>query len=102
MWEARMKNYLMMTCKETAQQLSDAQDCSLPWRERFALRAHLTFCRSCSAYARQLAWLRRLFSCLDGSNASAYLSESGKKRIRLLLKEQARDDVSGTREPPES
>lgn len=48
----------MLNCKEITHLLSDAQDRKLGWHERMRLRVHLSFCRGCRNFGRQLSILR--------------------------------------------
>jgi hypothetical protein len=48
-----------LTCKQASVLLSRAQDRPLGMLERMALEAHLTVCRGCENFRRQLDFLRR-------------------------------------------
>ena len=48
----------MLTCKETSQLISQAQERKLGLRERFSLRIHLWVCSSCSHFEKQIKSLR--------------------------------------------
>jgi hypothetical protein len=48
----------MLTCKESARLLSQAQERPLGTWERLHLRLHLAFCDGCTNFRNQLAILR--------------------------------------------
>lgn len=48
----------MLTCKESARLLSQAQERPLGAWERLHLRLHLAFCDGCTNFKKQLAILR--------------------------------------------
>lgn len=48
----------MLTCKQVSVLLSRAQEQSLGWRERLALRFHLLLCTGCVNFRRQLDFIR--------------------------------------------
>jgi predicted anti-sigma-YlaC factor YlaD len=50
----------MMNCRHATQLMSQELDRELGWRERLALRLHLTMCGGCSNFRRQMALLRRV------------------------------------------
>jgi hypothetical protein len=49
----------MLSCKEAARLLSEAQDRPMSAGERWGLRLHLAFCRGCRAYRRQIDFIRQ-------------------------------------------
>ncbi|HEX5478078.1 MAG TPA: zf-HC2 domain-containing protein, partial [Burkholderiales bacterium] len=49
----------MLNCKETTRLLSQGLDRRLGLGERIALRIHLAICDGCSAFARQMKFLRK-------------------------------------------
>lgn len=49
----------MLTCKQAHRLLSEAQDRSLGWGERLALRLHLLLCDPCRRFRAQMGFLRR-------------------------------------------
>jgi hypothetical protein len=48
----------MMNCHEAHKLVIRAQDERLPWRQRLGLRLHLFICGACTAFDRQMAFLR--------------------------------------------
>lgn len=49
----------MKTCKDISELLSESMDRPLTWRERLALRVHLSMCRSCSGFQKNLQFLHK-------------------------------------------
>ena len=50
---------MMLTCKEASRLVSQGLDRRLgPW-DRLRLRLHLAICDACTAFAKQMALLRR-------------------------------------------
>jgi len=78
------------SCTETARLLSESRDRRLSLRERIHLRFHVTMCRMCHVYARQLSALSRICNaasehapdCCPGK-----LPEDRKARIREAMKD---------------
>lgn len=48
----------MISCKQAARLLSEAQDHPLPLHKKMLLQAHLVLCTMCRRYEKQLQWLR--------------------------------------------
>ncbi|MGQ0442168.1 MAG: zf-HC2 domain-containing protein [Methylophilaceae bacterium] len=74
----------MLRCKEVSQLISQSLDRNLSWRERFALRLHLTICKHCSRFSQQLRTLRVALKRLCGhveNDSSITLSSDAKARI---------------------
>lgn len=47
----------MLSCKEVTHLLSDGQDRKLTMTERINLKIHLTMCKGCSNYRKQMEFL---------------------------------------------
>jgi hypothetical protein len=81
----------MLTCKEVTALVSESLDRRLPIRQRLAMRLHLTMCKLCSRYKRQLLFMRNTYRLYakrleDGSGSSpASLSEQSRLRLISLL-----------------
>lgn len=58
----------MLNCKETTRLLSAAQDRPLALGERLALELHLLFCKGCTNYRKQVAFLREACRWRPGAN----------------------------------
>jgi hypothetical protein len=49
----------MITCKEVARAAASGQLESMPWFRRLTVALHLSMCRHCSRFVRQLKLMRR-------------------------------------------
>jgi predicted anti-sigma-YlaC factor YlaD len=85
----------MLTCKETAQLVSERLDRKLSLWQRINLRLHLMMCGACSAYRRQVETLNRIVRRrFDESSVGATATdapacpEQTKRRITESLREQ--------------
>lgn len=77
------------SCTETARLLSESRDRRLSLTERVHLRFHVTMCRMCNVYARQIAVISSI--CKTASERApdccpGQLPEDRKARIRDALK----------------
>ncbi|WP_455245542.1 zf-HC2 domain-containing protein [Petrachloros mirabilis] len=81
----------MPSCRDTAKLLSDAMDRRLPLHVRIPLQLHLSACRLCRKYQKQLRLLRELFrrapaEILNLSQSSeSSLSAEAKNRIKQAI-----------------
>jgi hypothetical protein len=46
------------TCKEVTALVIAREDRNLPWRDRLALRLHMSICAACPAFERQIIGMR--------------------------------------------
>jgi transcriptional regulator with XRE-family HTH domain len=78
----------MLSCKQASRLLSQSLDRRLTWRERTALRLHLTICDVCRRFGRQLLLLRqatrRMISQTE-QDEQLQLSQEAKARIANAL-----------------
>lgn len=56
----------MLSCKEVTHLLSESQDRKLALSERMHLGLHLTMCKGCSRYKKQLQFIQRACKELIG------------------------------------
>jgi len=49
-----------MNCHQTTKLLSDAQERTLSWKERLAIRLHISMCSGCRNFAHQMPVLRKI------------------------------------------
>lgn len=78
----------MLSCKQASRLLSQSLDRRLTWRERTALRLHLTICDVCRRFGRQLMLLReaaKRMVRLTEQNETLQLSQEAKARIASTL-----------------
>ena len=57
--------FAMMTCKEVSTMMSMGNLDAAPWRTRLAVRLHLSMCRHCRAFKRQLEALAKVARALS-------------------------------------
>lgn len=85
----------MMTCREAARAASQALDGPLPLRRRLGLALHLSMCRACARYSREIRTLHRLLQewagrpDAPGETLDARLPAGDRDRIRRALLEAA-------------
>ena len=79
----------MLTCKDASRLVSESQERSLRFGERWGLRLHLWICVNCRRFERQLHLLRQALRRLARAEAtltqSARLSPEARERIRRAL-----------------
>ena len=80
----------MMSCKEASRLISEGMDRSLSWRERGSLGFHLTLCRVCTAYKKQLEIISRIARragevVLSDSPSAVALSADARQRIKSKI-----------------
>ena len=78
----------MLVCREAARLITESQHRPLRWRERIAMRIHLSLCDACTNFKKQMRLLtvaarrpvlqERVFSGLQ-------LADDARQRIRNLL-----------------
>ena len=73
----------MLNCRQLAQLASESLDRELSFRERFGMRLHLSMCRVCTRYLRQLLFLRRACAEIKQSRATSGTSLSAEARTRI-------------------
>lgn len=79
----------MPTCRETTALASRALDEHLPLADRMALRLHLSICRNCARFARQLQDMRRLLRSEAATSETAPgLSDPARERIAAALQKK--------------
>ncbi|VAW73355.1 hypothetical protein MNBD_GAMMA10-33 [hydrothermal vent metagenome] len=49
----------MLNCKHATALLSRAQDQKLAWHKKLQLKLHISMCRGCSNYRKQLDFIRK-------------------------------------------
>jgi hypothetical protein len=81
---------LSPTCKEAARLQSAALDRPLAPMEKFGLRFHVLICRWCSAYGKQIKFLRWVAGkndpVADKKEARPSLSREARERIKRTLR----------------
>lgn len=54
-----IEEFIMKSCKDICELLSESMDRPLAWRERWAIRVHFFMCRACPRFLQQAQFLRR-------------------------------------------
>ena len=82
---------MMLNCRDASRLTSEDLDHPLSWSKRLALKLHLSMCRYCKRYARQLSFLHQIID-LGGEEledvpfeSEVHLCEDAKERIRQAL-----------------
>ena len=76
----------MITCKETTELASLAMDQRLPFTNRLALQLHLSICKNCARFNRQLQEMRRQFRVETAADDGlAGLAPEARQRITREL-----------------
>ncbi len=80
----------MPSCKEVSRLVSESMETKLPLRKRIGLWMHLSMCRLCMGFARQLRVIQAAAkehgeSEDDTSLADATLSDDARERIRRAV-----------------
>lgn len=80
----------MPSCKEVSRLVSESMETKLPLRKRIGLWMHLSMCRLCKGFARQLRVIQAAAkqhgeSDDDTSLADATLSDDARERIRRAM-----------------
>jgi predicted anti-sigma-YlaC factor YlaD len=65
----------MMTCKEVSTLMSTGSLDDASWRVRMAVRLHLSMCRHCRAFKRQLEALATVARTLSAADAAELPSD---------------------------
>ncbi len=74
------------TCKETTELVSRAMDQRLPFADRMAMRLHLSMCKNCARFNRQLQAMRSQFRLETSANDDAPgLTAEARQRITTEL-----------------
>jgi predicted anti-sigma-YlaC factor YlaD len=79
----------MATCRDATELASRALDERLPLSSRMALRMHLTICKNCARFNRQLQEMRRLFrEETAADDDAAGLPDEARQRIEAELQKK--------------
>ena len=80
-----------INCNEASRLVSETRDRELPLRQRMQLRFHLTLCKMCNVYSRQIDMLgevsRRANMFVLQASLPLALSANAKERIKQKLSE---------------
>lgn len=80
----------IFNCREVSRLVSESLDRKLPLHQRMGIRVHLSMCKFCSRYRKQLLILRAIMQQYAESYGSVDISESlsptAKKRMKHMLR----------------
>ncbi len=94
-----------MDCKHASHLISQAQEVSLSWRQRFGLRLHLMLCDACTQFSRQLETLReaaRQVGRRIESDERLKLSRDARGRIAEAMESRKRSIVEARQNPDQN
>lgn len=86
----------MMTCKQAAMLMSTGEAETSSWRTRLTLWMHVSMCRHCRAFKRQLDMLANVGRALSTSHGSEPPSDFEAKLAERLAESRSSD---GTPDP---
>lgn len=82
----------MLTCKDATRLVSESQERTLGFRERWALRVHLWMCDNCRRFERQIRLLRKAMRIMvhrsDSESPAVELPAEARERIRKAIAER--------------
>ncbi len=83
----------MLSCEETSELLSRAQDERLSFTERMGVRIHLLMCSLCHRYEKQLRFIRKATESLaqdsaHDDEAATSLSPEARERVLGALRQK--------------
>lgn len=81
----------MLSCRETAELVSQGLDRPLGWGERLGLRLHLLLCAGCRRFERQIARLRAALRGIGRGEDAPGPSLPAEARNRIRQRLAARD-----------
>ncbi len=82
---------MAINCRETARLVSERRDRRLSLRERISLLYHMTMCKACKVYSRQMVTLTRIWGeAADHATDSCpgELPKDCKDRIKEAMKRE--------------
>ena len=81
----------MYKCKEIIELTSKEMDTTLPWVTRMEMKLHFLMCKTCSRYAKQLQFMNKALSALEGDSRvhseDCQLSDGAKQRIARRMQQ---------------
>lgn len=82
----------MLTCKDATRLVSEGQERTLGFRERWALRVHLWLCDNCRRFERQIRLLRQAIRIMarrsETESQDIDLPPEARERIRKAIAER--------------
>lgn len=86
----------MLSCRQARRLLSQSRDTRLPLGQRLSLRLHLSMCKYCRNFGKQLQWLGAAAEALGDIDdhdrePDSQLSQEARQRLEQALHEASRD-----------
>lgn len=84
---------MMPSCRDISQDISDGMDRELPWRKRLSIRLHVSMCRFCRRYEKQLHLLREgvgHYADPEANVVEKSLSPAAKEKLEKALADEAK------------
>lgn len=88
-WEQETKLPLITSCKQAARLISLSFERNLTFRESIAMHIHLSMCKTCTFYKRQIAALRKIFVCHE--EVLAHTTPSEDECLDLQTKQKMKE-----------
>ena len=83
-----MCTFMKLNCQHSTELISQSQDRPLKWKEKFALRVHLFFCKYCRRFSNQMTVLSQLMSQYKKDSTSHFSDSHGDKENNRTQSEQ--------------
>jgi len=84
----RLMVRIMPSCKDISQLISEGMDCNQSFRKRLSIRIHVSMCRLCRRYQKQLHLLRDgtcSYADPDKNTEAKSLSPDARARLEKAL-----------------
>lgn len=84
----------MLVCREAARLITESHQRPLRWRERIALRFHLTICDACTNFKKQMRLMTdaaQRLALQDQVFSELQLADDARRRIRERMAAQRPD-----------
>ena len=89
----RLMLRVMPSCQDISQLISNGMDCHLPLRKRLSIRLHLSMCKFCRRYEKQLHLLRDSvghYADPEKNVVEKFLSLAAKEKLEKALADSAK------------
>lgn len=77
----------MPSCQEVTKKLAEGEFENIPWHTRLSVRIHLSMCRHCTRFARQLMMIAQTFRNIGKRKPDPADVETAKQHILTRLKQ---------------
>lgn len=84
----RAMTRVMPSCRDISELISAGMDRRLPWRKRLSIRLHVSLCKFCRRYEKQLHLLHasvRHYADPDANVVEKSLSPAAKEKLEKVL-----------------